>query len=293
MTKLYEHYRVSSVSGLLKITKPQLQSIFGPKTGESIFNHARGIDNQPLKLVHKRRTVGTQISWGVRFQSVEQVDKFIIDMAAEVSKRLKQLELVGLHVTLKILKKVGGEEANSVKYMNPGAVKNITKSFTLSNATDNPEILGSTCCKLFQQMHVLPKEVRGGGIQVDQLQDCKNRDPTSVQEPKTNQLTKYFSVSKKVFQNSGVEEKEEERKKDEFPDNKPIYIEEKEREGGDKAHVEWGKEASKASHPTSDIELMEKKNRLSFSTSRDRGPVKEYFFIVIYLHFLFFFLCSV
>lgn len=86
LAKLSSKLRVETIEALLRVRKSQLQSEFGAKTGEALYNSARGIDNRPLQLVHKRRTVGTQISWGVRFSELTQVNTFITDMAKEVSK---------------------------------------------------------------------------------------------------------------------------------------------------------------------------------------------------------------
>lgn len=46
--------------------------------------------------------MGTQISWGVRFDTIEQMNKFLSDMAAEVSTRLKSLGMKGKAVHLKV-----------------------------------------------------------------------------------------------------------------------------------------------------------------------------------------------
>lgn len=134
------------------------------------------------------------------------------------------LNLVGLHVTLKILKKVGGDESEDTKYMNPGKVKNLTKSLTLLDPTNDPQVIADTCQKLFQQMHLLPGEVRGGGIQVDQLTETKHsgRHGEGL-EAKTNQLTKYFKVTPKVEAKEVKEEKEElkEKNEDSIRETKP------------------------------------------------------------------------
>lgn len=61
---------------------------------------------------------------------------------------MTSVNLIGTHVTLKILKKMGGDKDEDVKYMNPGKVKNITKSLTLLSPTSDATIIGDTCQKV-------------------------------------------------------------------------------------------------------------------------------------------------
>eukprot|EP01126_Amoeba_proteus_P056865 TRINITY_DN7201_c0_g3_i8.p1 TRINITY_DN7201_c0_g3~~TRINITY_DN7201_c0_g3_i8.p1 ORF type:complete len:355 (-),score=108.57 TRINITY_DN7201_c0_g3_i8:145-1209(-) len=189
MTKLKEKLNVSTVEELVNISKQNLKLIFGNKTGQILFERSRGVDPSELKLIHVRRSVGTQISWGVRFSEFSQVFKFISDMASEVGKRLQRIGVSGKHITLKILKKNNNFESDT-KFMNPGKVKNITRSTSLIISTSDEEKIFLTCKQLFQQMHLQPSDVRGGGIQVDDL-------TTGRGETKPNLLTRYFVTCEK------------------------------------------------------------------------------------------------
>jgi len=184
---------ITSVDDLKKISLTQLKKIFGEKSGTGLYNSARGIDEQPLKIVHERKSIGVQLSWGVRFVNIAQIQKFFYDLSKEAATRLQKDGFLGKRVTLRIKKKKeGGKE--SVKFMNPGSVDMISKSITLQEFTDSVDVIAANCQKLFAQMKVKPTDLRGAGIQIDQLINKQKHEKQSV-----NTLTNYFKkVDEKV-----------------------------------------------------------------------------------------------
>ena len=58
------------------------------------------------------------------------------------------------HVTLKILKKIDDEMSESTKFMNPGKVKNITKSVELPNAVDDAQSISRACQTVIEQKNL-------------------------------------------------------------------------------------------------------------------------------------------
>ena len=65
-----------------------------------LFNYARGIDEREVEVEHVRKSIGTQLSWGVRFQTDDQLKSFLLDLAKEVSNRLKAESIKGKKMTL-------------------------------------------------------------------------------------------------------------------------------------------------------------------------------------------------
>ncbi len=53
-------------------------------------------------LLFSRKSVGTQISWGVRFSELAQVQRFLDDMAREIQKRMKEVNARGKRINLKV-----------------------------------------------------------------------------------------------------------------------------------------------------------------------------------------------
>lgn len=67
-----------------------------------MYQFARGEDPRILQNKHVRRSIGTQISWGIRFTNVEQVRKFIGDLAIEVTERMAIEKLQGKKICLTV-----------------------------------------------------------------------------------------------------------------------------------------------------------------------------------------------
>ena len=187
---------IKMVSQLLDVDLLTLQSWFGDKTGRKLFDFSRAKDDRALKSEQDRKSVGTQISWGVRMLNDEQVAAFLTDMTAEVCKRLMEIQMIGARVTLRVLKKkeeeiegestqlrvidarMGGftsEQAatvpkgESAKAFNPGLCTQISKSSKLSFPTGDKKVITREILRLYKLIGLLPLEFRGAGISIDDL----------------------------------------------------------------------------------------------------------------------------
>eukprot|EP01105_Mastigella_eilhardi_P007997 TRINITY_DN1978_c0_g1_i2.p1 TRINITY_DN1978_c0_g1~~TRINITY_DN1978_c0_g1_i2.p1 ORF type:complete len:326 (+),score=78.24 TRINITY_DN1978_c0_g1_i2:931-1908(+) len=170
---------VTSMEHLQARSKDSLQQEFGQKKGEMLFNSTRGLDSQPLRLVQPRKSVGTQISWGVRYETDEQMKAFLSDMAAEVSKRMQAANVKGENISLRIKRHASGN-VESEKMLNPGQVEIMSKSRKIAWPTDCPEALSREVVELYQSMHIPSREVRGAGIAVDHLVDNATQNSKGV-----------------------------------------------------------------------------------------------------------------
>jgi hypothetical protein len=82
-----------------------LQAALGDKGGHRLWLAARGLDDKPLKLVQNRKSVSVELSYGVRFDNIEQVSRFIEDMAKEVHKRLRDVGLMFQKINLNAMRR--------------------------------------------------------------------------------------------------------------------------------------------------------------------------------------------
>ncbi|KAJ1978178.1 deoxycytidyl transferase, partial [Dimargaris verticillata] len=189
--------QVSTVGQLQTWTLSQLQSFFGRKKGQTIYEFARGIDSRPLfslaqspetaartmayfaganatittsaKLGTTRQSIGTEVGWGVRLETQSEVNAFVERLCEEVAKRMTRAEVRGQTVTLKI-KKRRFADAEPVKYMGHGICDTLTKSINLTpTCTRDPQALWNACQSLLRILNVAPVDVRAVGIQVQKL----------------------------------------------------------------------------------------------------------------------------
>ena len=56
-----------TVGDLRKLALAKLQASLGAKTGQQLFNMARGRDDRKVQVEHVRKTVSAEVNYGIRF----------------------------------------------------------------------------------------------------------------------------------------------------------------------------------------------------------------------------------
>lgn len=114
-----------------------LQRALGPKSGAALLDAAKGVDRRPWEARPPRRSVGAQVTWGVRFVEAGEAVAFVGKLAAEVSERMRRLKTKGRTLTLKILRAVANAPEKYMKgSIGHGVCDHLTRSATLSSASD-------------------------------------------------------------------------------------------------------------------------------------------------------------
>ncbi|CAK1582623.1 unnamed protein product [Parnassius mnemosyne] len=163
---------------LQTLTLGLLQRHLGNKTGAQLFNQCRGRDSNPLTFHTVRKSVSAEVNYGIRFENNAQCYEFLKQLSAEVHSRMKQLKVLGKCITLKLMVRDEKAPIETAKFMGHGFCNVINKSSSLSNSTNDIEIITKEVISLCKKQKIDPKEMRGVGIQVTKL------------EPLTTKLTK-------------------------------------------------------------------------------------------------------
>ncbi|XP_070561511.1 DNA repair protein REV1-like isoform X2 [Ptychodera flava] len=151
----------------------KLQKEFGPKTGQSLHQFCRGIDNRPIRVEQERKSVSAEINYGIRFTEDSDAEKFIGELSEEVQKRLSNINMKGKTITLKVKVRKAGAPVDPAKFMGHGVCDNLAKSVTLVTPTDSVQVITRECLVLLRQMKIPAHELRGIGIQVNKLSSTK------------------------------------------------------------------------------------------------------------------------
>nr|XP_006819721.1 PREDICTED: DNA repair protein REV1-like [Saccoglossus kowalevskii] len=146
-----------------------LQQEFGPKTGQSLYNYCRGIDERPITADKERKSVSAEINYGIRFTQDSEAQDFLTELSTEVQKRLKNIKMRGKTITLKLKARKSSAPLESAKFMGHGVCDNIAKSSTLMTPTDDVKIITKECVMLLRQMKIHAADMRGMGIQINKL----------------------------------------------------------------------------------------------------------------------------
>jgi DNA repair protein REV1 len=124
-------------------------------------------------------------------------------LGAEVSSRLKAIDMKGRLLTLKILKRHPDAPIEAPKFMGHGICETFSKSAqvidTTGGATNDPDILGDAAWDLLKSFGFDPTELRGLGLQVTKLEGKDGLNPTSPGEKlEDGQMRLQFKPSAKT-----------------------------------------------------------------------------------------------
>jgi len=169
--KLKEH-GITKCADILAKPMSQLKRLLGNRLSEAVFGYARGIDKRPWQPRPPRRSVGAQVSWGVRFKDEEEVYVFLTKLCNELVSRMERYDVKGRSVNLKLWRAV--HNAPHLKgHVGHGICDIINRTTQLKGFTRNLKEIETQVHQMWKALKVHPTEVRGLGIQVSSL----NTDP--------------------------------------------------------------------------------------------------------------------
>uniref|UniRef100_A0AAG5DH07 DNA repair protein REV1 n=1 Tax=Anopheles atroparvus TaxID=41427 RepID=A0AAG5DH07_ANOAO len=158
---------------LQTIPKNVLQTEFGKKFGETLYNACRGIDDRPLVYDKGRKSVSVDVNYGIRFSTEQEVDRFMRQLTEEIHRRLVELRQRGKLVTVKLLVRSPEAPVETAKYMGHGLCDIVTKSQPLRQHTDDRSVIEGAVLGLMRTIGTPPSELRGIGIQISKFEGVK------------------------------------------------------------------------------------------------------------------------
>ncbi|KAI1287324.1 DNA repair protein REV1 [Halotydeus destructor] len=169
--KLKELLEVETCADLMKISLPRLQELFGAKTGQNLHDACRGIDRDKLKFdqATSRKSLSVDVNYGIRFTEQTEVEKFVYEIADEVSRRLKEISAKCSSLTLKL--RIRSKDAPIVpnKFLGTGLCDHTSRSTVLRTRTDDSKVIGASCVTMLRTMKFLVCDLRGIGIGMSKL----------------------------------------------------------------------------------------------------------------------------
>ncbi|KAL8826344.1 MAG: hypothetical protein Q9191_003858 [Dirinaria sp. TL-2023a] len=174
-----EEIGVKYVKDIRELTKDRLMSTLGPKTGEKIWDYARGIDKIEVGEQVIRKSVSAEVNWGIRFVRHEQADEFVQSLCEELHKRLLTEKVKGRQLTMKIMRRAADAPLDPPKHLGHGKCDTFNKSIMLGVATNDKDILSREAISIMRGWGFSPGELRGIGVQMTRLEPLKG----SVESP--------------------------------------------------------------------------------------------------------------
>ncbi|XP_062934897.1 DNA repair protein REV1 isoform X2 [Cynocephalus volans] len=160
---------IKTCGDLQYMTMAKLQKEFGPKTGQMLYRFCRGLDDRPVRTEKERKSVSAEINYGIRFTQPKEAEGFLLSLSEEIQRRLEAAGMKGKRLTLKIMVRKPGAPIETAKFGGHGICDNITRTVTLDQATDSAKVIGKATLNMFHAMKLNISDMRGVGIQVNQL----------------------------------------------------------------------------------------------------------------------------
>ena len=189
-----ESLGIETVADLRYRELPELKSVLGAKTGEMLFNYSRGVDNRELNSVIKRKSVSSEINYGIRLNTMEEVVLFVEELTNEVHRRLLECEMVTKNICLKLRIRSADQPKETKKFLGCGICDTINKSKNLLSFTNNVDLLKREIAQILKVTKFEPSDLRGVGIAFNKLADeTSNSSPSKFRD-----IAQMFSKSNKA-----------------------------------------------------------------------------------------------
>ncbi|KAI8850263.1 hypothetical protein BC829DRAFT_416123 [Chytridium lagenaria] len=151
MTAQLEFLKVHTCGDLQQLSISKCKEVFGDVKGQKLWEFCRGIDSRSFSA-KARQSVGAEVNWGVRFEALDQIVKFIGELAGEVESRLKKARVKGSQITVKAKEKL--YEGEPVKVLGCGACTDHSKSKALPFVTDDGAAIALVAVDLFKSFNI-------------------------------------------------------------------------------------------------------------------------------------------
>ncbi|KAF2213691.1 hypothetical protein CERZMDRAFT_39257 [Cercospora zeae-maydis SCOH1-5] len=168
-----EEIGIKLVKDVRETSKERLVNTLGPKTGEKIYEYARGIDKAEVGDQVVRKSVSAEVNWGVRFENQDQVDEFMNGLSGELHKRLVKERVKGRQLTMKVMKRAADAPLDPPKHLGHGKCDVFNKSLQLGVATNDHAVIAKETVAMMRSFGISPGELRGIGIQMQKLDAIK------------------------------------------------------------------------------------------------------------------------
>ncbi|SPQ18683.1 170d80b2-704c-4cba-94de-db1770f74449 [Thermothielavioides terrestris] len=168
-----EEIGVKLVKDLRQTSKERLVTVLGPKTGEKLWEYARGIDRTEVGQQPVRKSVSADVNWGIRFVNQEEAEGFVRNLCQELERRLLNEGVRGKHLTMRILRRALDAPLDPAKHLGHGKCDAFTKSVSFGVATNDAEMIGREAVAILRSFKFSPGDLRGIGVQMTKLEPLK------------------------------------------------------------------------------------------------------------------------
>ncbi|KAL0939013.1 impb mucb samb family protein [Colletotrichum truncatum] len=169
-----EEIGVKFVKDIRQVSKERLSSSLGPKTGERLWEYARGIDRVEIGEQPPRKSVSAEVNWGIRFINQQEAEEFVLNLCKELERRLLNEQVKGRQFTMKIMRRAQDAPLDPAKHLGHGKCDSFSKSIVFGVATHDAEVIAKEAVSVLRSYRFSPGDLRGLGVQLTKLEPIKS-----------------------------------------------------------------------------------------------------------------------
>ncbi|KAH8675719.1 impB/mucB/samB family protein [Xylariales sp. PMI_506] len=173
ITGKLEEIGVKYVNDVRQVSKERLVGALGPKTGEKLWEFARGIDRAEVGDQPIRKSVSAEVNWGIRFINQEEAEEFVYNLCKELERRLLNEQVKGKQLTMKIMRRSLDAPLDPPKHLGHGKCDTFNKSTLFGVATHDAQRIGREAVSILRSYKFSPGDLRGLGVQLTKLEPIK------------------------------------------------------------------------------------------------------------------------
>jgi DNA polymerase-4 len=144
---------IHTIGDIARWPEAQLARLFG-ENGRDIAKHARGLDDRPVVTEREIKSISQEVTFSRDVRDDSSLEKTLVELSAEVGRRLRRNELAGTTVKLK------------VRWPD---FTTLTRQVTLPGTTDNDHEIAEIALGLLRKVRKSGQAVRLIGVGVSGL----------------------------------------------------------------------------------------------------------------------------
>ncbi|KAK0729150.1 hypothetical protein B0T21DRAFT_335756 [Apiosordaria backusii] len=181
-----EDMGIKYVKDIRQTSKERLTTVLGPKTGEKLWDYARGIDRSEVGEQPIRKSVSADVNWGIRFINQEEAEEFVRNLCKELERRLLAEGVKGKSLTMKIMRRALDAPLDPAKHLGHGKCDTFNKNVAFGVATHDAEVIGKEAVAILRSYKFSPGDLRGIGVQMTKLEHLKASGAPEGSQKKLN-----------------------------------------------------------------------------------------------------------
>eukprot|EP00727_Mastigamoeba_balamuthi_P001989 m51a1_g11788 hypothetical protein (762) ;mRNA; r:300874-303437 len=172
--KAEQTFGATLCSDLVRVPLRRLQDAYGDNAGRRLYEMVRGIDSSVPSMIANRQTVSVNVTWGIRFNTDEEVKRFLGELAEELCRRLREAGSVGSRLTLKWKRRTPGAPPPG-KYLGHGMADDFNRRADLASPSNDPAVIARVAVEQYALARENPRELRGLGLAMTKLRKTQEQ----------------------------------------------------------------------------------------------------------------------